>query len=254
MERWDAPVSEEQALKGIEALLLESMKKLENACGMHIPFGLSDERNPHIKYIPERCIVTFFSWGLIENGFAVFNEQTVDCNATAQKTQRFDLLARRFAPEGACVQIKAEAKGNLDGGYKEILADIKRMEKYPVANPKIKMSNPEANWHDSRFPYRFNIVLTQNWGLRELSDWWVSQENDRPKRKGSELRRKAEAWEVLKGKLCEAKKRGKMPLLKSDPCYNYTVDVLYAIFADTSVEYKEEVRRKEKQGGINGSR
>lgn len=245
MERWAAPVSEEQALKGIEALLLESMKKLENACGMHIPFGLSDELDPHIKYIPERCIVTYFSWGLIENGFAVFNEQTVDCNARAQKTQRFDLLARRFAPEGACVQIKAEAKGNLDGGYKEILADLNRMEAYSIKIPDNKMSNHENNWDDSRFLYRFNILLTQNWGLRELSDWWVSEEKDRPKRKGSELRRKAEAWEVLKGKLCEAKKRGKVTLLKSDPRYNYTVDVLYAIFADTTVEYKEEVRRKE---------
>ena len=239
MERENTPVSEEMALEDIDEILQKSMEEFKKACSRHIPFVQSSAG--YIKYIPERCFVTYFSWGLINKGFIVFNEQTVKCGEKAQKTQRFDLLARRFAPGGGCVQIKAEAKGNLDGGYKEILADIKRMEDFTVASQNNKLSNSEKNWEDGRFPYRFNIILTQNWGLRELSEWWKSENKVQPKRKNSELLREAKEWVELKQKLLKAKKRGVISILKSAPNYDYSIDVLYAIFKDTSVEHKEEI-------------
>lgn len=256
MERWDAPVSEEMALDEIDAILQGSVEEFQRACQRHIPFGLSDEPDQHIKYIPERCIVTYFSWGLINKGFDVFNEQEVGCPAKAQKSQRFDLLARRFAPEGACVQIKAEAKGNLDGGYKEILADLNRMEAYSIKIPRNKMSNPEKNWDDSRFPYRFNLILTQNWGLMELSKWWKSKQLGAPKRPGGESERPSACWWELKKKLLEAERCGVIPILKSDPDYPrpYSIDILYAIFEDTSVEHKREVLRNVRKDSQNGGR
>lgn len=239
MERENTPVSEEMALKEIDKILLKSMEEFERACSRHIPFVRSAAG--YIKYISERCIVTYFSWGLINEGFTVFNEQMVKCGEKAQRTQRFDLLARRFAPEGGCVQIKAEAKGNLDGGYGEIYEDIKRMEDFTVERLDITLSNPERNWEDSRFPYRFNIILTQNWGLMELSRWWDSNEEGTPRNERGSGVRRSPKWGELKQKLLKAKKRGVIPILKSAPDCNYSIDVLYAIFNDTSVEHKEEV-------------
>lgn len=241
MERTDAPVSQEKVLDEIDSILKKSMEAFESACSWHIPFAGSSAG--YIKYIPERCIATYFSWGLINAGFTVFNEQMVKCGAKAQKTQRFDLLARRFDPEGARVQIKLEAKGNLDGGYGEIFDDIKRMEDFTVERLGSALSNPEKNWEDSRFPQRFNIILTQNWGLMELSNWWASKEKGAPKNKRGGGVRRAAKWVMLKKKLLEAERSGVIPILKSGPDHNYTIDILYAIFADTSVEHKEEVLR-----------
>ena len=246
MVREDNGVSEATALNEIDKILKRSMERFKHACICHIPFCTSVGREKSIKYIPERCIVTYFAWGLIDADFAVFNEQIVKWKKKLTYPLRFDMLARRFSPEGSEVQIKLEAKGNLDSGYKEILADIKRMEDYTVEIPEIKMSNPESNRADDRFPYRFNMVLTQNWGIRELSDWWRSEDDTHPKRRKSQRLRDGKEWGELKQKLLSAKKRGVIPILKSAPDYNppYTIDILYAIFEDTSVEYKKEVLRK----------
>lgn len=239
MGRTDAPVSHGTVLDEIEGILLGSMEKLKSACETHIPFCRSDGRERHIKYIPERCFVTYFSWGLINADFAVFNEQMVKCEWPLPYPQRFDLLARRFSPEENRVQIKAEAKGNLDGGYKEILKDIQRMECCTLAMPDFEMRKPKKNVAVKRFQHRFNIVLTQNWGLVELSEWWGSDKVAAPRRKGSKLARKGEEWVELKDKLLAAQRRGVMSMMESAPGYNYSIDVLYAIFVDPLKKLEE---------------
>lgn len=202
-------------------IFTRGMEKFKGACAEHVPFCVSSAG--YIKYIPEQCFVTYFSWALIDAGFAVFNEQTVGCPAHSQKTQRFDLLARRFGEKSKRIQLKVEAKGNLDGRYEEILHDVERMEKYTVASPNLGEKGLHPNAPDSDFFAHFNGIITQNWGLGELSRWWTSEMPGAPKRRGAK-------WGLLKEKLLHAKRRGKFTLLQSGN--GYSIDVLYAFFED----------------------
>lgn len=207
------------AVDEITKIFEKGMEKFTAACDLHVPFCVSSAG--YINYIPEQCFVTYFSWALINAGFTVFNEQTVGCPARSQKTQRFDLLARRFGEKGKRIQLKVEAKGNLDGRYEEILWDIARMEQYTVAFPSLVERGLHANAGDSDFSFHFNGIVTQNWGLASLSDWWVSDTPGAPKGRGSK-------WAPLKAKLLQAKKRGKVTILKSEK--DFRIDVLYAFF------------------------
>ncbi|MBD5416217.1 MAG: hypothetical protein HDR50_00730 [Desulfovibrio sp.] len=209
------------ALNELNEIFVMGMEKFKSACDKHAPFCVSSAG--YIKYIPEQCFVTYFSWALIDAGFSVFNEQTVGCPAQSQKTQRFDLVARRFGEKEKMIQLKVEAKGNLDGRYEEILWDIARMEKYTVAFPNLEEKGLHLNARDSDFSSHFNAIITQNWGLAALSNWWTSDAPGAPKGRGSK-------WGLLKEKLLEAKKRGKFTVLKSKN--GYSIDVLYAFFED----------------------
>lgn len=212
------------ALGEINEIFLEAMKKFKIACDEHIPFCVSSAG--YIKYIPERCLVTYFSWALINAGFIVFNEQNVGCPAQDQKAQHFDLLARRFGVKEKSIQLKVEAKGNLDGRYEEIRKDIERMEKFTVGSANFKEKGLHPNALDSNFSSHFNGIITQNWGLNTLSDWWVN-DADSPKRRGSK-------WKELKDKLRLAKIRDKFTVIKSEN--GYSIDVLYAFFEDRPKE------------------
>lgn len=235
------PVAEDtRPVEEIERILLTAMGKFEDACLQHVPFWRGSQS---ITYIPERCFVTYFSWALINEGFAVFNEQSV-CQKptgegkvgsqaeTVKKKERFDLVAMRSSllPHKS-IQLKAEAKGNLENGYDAILADIARMERCTFS-PGIRRADQMAADDEVEFAHHFNIVITQNWGLEELTEWWRDETQIAPRHRGSQNFRTATGWEKLKNKLSNAR-RGVVPV--SDLGYGYSVDVLYAILGDSPV-------------------
>lgn len=222
----------------IEGILLAGMGKFEDACLAHVPFR---KGTGSITYIPEQCFVTYFSWELINRGFAVFNEQPVlrrekdeapnAGGAAPQKTsQRFDLVAMRSSPLAhRSILLKAEAKGNLESGYDQITADIERMEACTVASGICRAHQP-GGAGEATFAHHFNIVITQNWGLKELTEWWLEYAPDAPRRRDGDGFRSAEGWKTLKEKLRhDALRRGAVSVL--EPGYGYSMDVLYAIFA-----------------------
>ena len=98
------------------------------------------------------------------------------------------------------------------------------MEEHTVAFPPLKEKGLRPNARDGDFNSHFNGVITQNWGLASLSDWWVSDTAGAPKR------RRSKKWEELKDKLLHAKKRGKFTVLESRD--GFSIDVLYAFFED----------------------
>lgn len=224
----------------LERILLAAMGKFEDACLQHVPFWRGSQS---ITYIPERCFVTYFSWALINQGFAVFNEQRVcpkpsgegqaDNQAdTAKRAERFDLVAMRSSDlPHKSIQLKAEAKGNLENGYDAIFADIARMERCTFS-PGIGRADQIGADDEAEFANHFNIVITQNWGLEELTEWWRDEKQLAPRHRGSLDFRTAPGWEKLKNKLCQAR-RGVIPV--ADLGYGYSVDVLYAIFEDSPV-------------------
>lgn len=83
----------EKALSFTESLLVASFHNFKEALDLHIPFGVSKDGN-YIKYIPERCLTTYFAHELINHGFVVFNEQPLAGETEA--LQKIDLLARNF--------------------------------------------------------------------------------------------------------------------------------------------------------------
>lgn len=223
MAEREGTAAETKALYETVEILKNGLEKFKDACDQHIPFCMSSLG--YINYIPERCFTTYFSWALINSGFYIFNEQSVDCGSQSKQTQRFDLLARRFGNEvHQMVQLKVEAKGDLESGYKEILDDIDRMEKYTIPYPNYNDVGLHQNKQDNDFPCRLNCVITQNWGLRKLSVWWMEDNLEVPQG------RRSPVWGHLKAKLLQAKVRDKFTVLKSRNGYN--IDVLYAFFID----------------------
>lgn len=220
------------ALESVECYLHTSLEKLSEALKLHIPFGIAGD-NSYLKYIPERCLTTYFATTLINNGFVAFNEQSYLTNDG--KTAKLDLFARKISSKKKDrIQLKVEAKGNLDSGYQDILNDIKRMrEKLDLA---IGRDFPlPRNMAEDEFGHKFNIVVTTNWGLKEFSKWWTKEaimSQDAPFIKNSEVRtRNAGCWKPLREKLSEAMRLGSHALLENrneeEP---YTIDALYAIF------------------------
>ncbi|WP_165079502.1 MULTISPECIES: hypothetical protein [unclassified Desulfovibrio] len=206
----------------------------------HVPFWRGSQS---ITYIPESCFVTYFSWALINEGFAVFNEQsvcpkpsgegqTVISSKGSKNTERFDLVAmRRSRLTHKSIQLKVEAKGNLESGYEAILADIGRMKRCTFY-PGMRRADQVTDDDEAGFAHHFNIVITQNWGLEELTEWWRDDAQVAPRHKGNNDYRTAPGWGKLKETLCNAR-RGVMPVL--DLGYGYSIDVLYAIFGDSPV-------------------
>lgn len=238
MERSAPGAADARPAEELERILLAGLGKFEGACLEHVPFGYGAQS---ITYIPERCFVTYFSWELINQGFAVFNEQAVcpkpSCDAPAggspkpkKNAEHFDLVAMRSSPlRHKSIQLKAEAKGNLENGYDAILADIERMERCTISQG-IRRADQTAEDGEAEFANHFNIVITQNWGLEELTEWWREDAQVAPRRKGSNDLRTAPGWGKLKKTLCKAR-RGVVPVL--DLGYGYSVDVLYAIFGES---------------------
>lgn len=239
-ERAQSGAADARPVDEIERILLAGLEKFEDACLEHVPFGRGAQS---INYIPERCFVTYFSWELINKGFAVFNEQTVVCpEEQPQYTQRFDLVAMRPSPLAhKSIRLKVEAKGNLEAGYEGILADINRMEKCCVA-PGILRAGQTAQDGDAKFAHQFNVVITQNWGLKELTEWWRDGRLDAPRRRVGNGFRSAQGWKDLKAKLRPAR-RGVVSVL--EPGYGYSIDVLYAILAHPSLD---QARGKNESG------
>lgn len=88
-----------------------------------------------------------------------------------------------------------------------------------------------ANTQVDHFGHQFHIVITTDWGMPKLSDWWM--------RKREDLADgilypdgRTECWSPLKKKLLEAQKCGALTLLKNDE-YDYEIKALYAIFANS---------------------
>lgn len=215
---------QEQIINDIDHIFMSGLYKFKEACNMHIPCGISSGSLDYIKYIPEQCFLTYISWALINSGYILFNEQEVDVANHIKRTQHFDLIARCYPVEDTPkIQLKIEAKGNLDNGYKQILADIERMERYALPDINFASKGLHMNISEKDFHHRFNCVITQNWGLSTLSQWWIDENMDAPKG------RTAADWSVLKEKLLMARKRKKITILKSSN--GWEIDALYAIFS-----------------------
>lgn len=221
------------ALACVECYLRTSLEKLAEALTQHIPFGIAGD-NSYLKYIPERCLTTYFANTLINNGFVVFNEQSYFTNGG--KTAKLDLFARKISPKEKedRIQLKVEAKGNIDSGYQDILNDITRMrEKLDLA---IGRGFPlPQNMAEDEFGHKFNMVITTNWGLKEFSKWWTKEgikSQDAPFIKNSEVKtRNVDCWKPLREKLSEAIRLGSHTLLENkNAAEPYTIDALYAIF------------------------
>ena len=224
------------ALDMVENCILSSLKELAEAFTYHIPFGIAvnkinGKETYYLKYIPERCLTTYFAKVLIDKKFVVFNEQSYE--SKNGKIAKLDLLARKISPEEKdSIQLKIEAKGNLDSGYQEIVNDIRRMKDQKL-DLKIGVGFPlNENMVEESFSHRFNIVITTDWGLSELSEWWTEGVNnqDAPFIKGSHVtQRNKDSWGPLKNELMLAAKRGKHDMVKND-IGNYSIHALYAIF------------------------
>lgn len=214
----------EKALSFTESLLVASLHNFKDALELHIPFGFSKD-GKYIKYIPERCLTTYFAHELINHGFVVFNEQPLASETEA--SQKIDLLARKFSKgrKKEQIQLCVEAKGNLDSGYTTILADIERMQ-----NSSLDLRAPSgfANAQADDFGHQFHIVITTDWGLHKLSDWWMSKSKYMPNGTMHPDGR-TECWIPLNQKLLDAKKCGGLTLLKNS-VHDYEVKALYAIF------------------------
>lgn len=92
---------------------------------------------------------------------------------------------------------------------------------------------------DEEFRHRYNIVIIQNWGLREISGWWTSEKPGAPKQRGSGGEWSSPYWGALKLKLLLAKRRGALPVLEAGT--GRSLDILYAIFADPLEEPEGEL-------------
>lgn len=226
MSNTESSMSSLHILNEIDKIFKEGLAKLQNACNLHIPFGISlrNGKEGNIKYIPERCFTTYISWALINSGFNVFNEQEVDFIDKGKRSQHFDIIARRITVNcRSNIQLKIEAKGNLDSGYKTILNDIKRMEYYTLTLPDYNLVGLNHNLTDESFPNKYNCIVTSNWGLPSLSNWWIDDSFNIPEN------RHAAEWNELKEKLLHAEKRGKFTILESRN--DWKIDALYAIFS-----------------------
>lgn len=226
----DADMDSSQALSLVERFIAEGLSKLSEALSLHIPFGITKDKK-FIKYIPERCLTTYFANTLINNGFIVFNEHSYSKKNGEAGTAKLDLLARKINPvKDEAIQLMVEAKGNLDAGYESIVADITRMkERHPDS---IIGSGFEYNKPEDEFGHKFNIVLTTDWGYKEFSTWWLDNE-DAPSIKDHDgdttKTRKVHCWKPLKDELRHAR-RGVHHLVTNTK-HHYSVNALYAIFS-----------------------
>ena len=220
-----------QALSLVEKFIIAGLANLSEAIKLHIPFGVTKD-GKFIKYIPERCLTTYFSNTLINNGYIVFNEHSYSKNDDEAGTAKLDLLARKISTvKDEAIQLKVEAKGNLDAGYESIVADITRMKERhldPITGSGFKSNKPEEE-----FGHRFNIVLTTDWGYKEFSTWWLDNE-EAPSIKNHDgntaKTRKVDCWKPLKDELRHAR-RGVHHLLTNTK-HHYSVNALYAIFSE----------------------
>ena len=227
----DDVMDSSQALSQVEGFIIDGLANLSEAIKLHIPFGITKD-GKFIKYIPERCLTTYFANALINNGYVVFNEHSYSKNDDEAGTAKLDLLARKISTvNDEAIQLMVEAKGNLDAGYESIVADITRMRTRHL-DPMIG-SGFTSNKPEEEFGHRFNIVLTTDWGYKEFSTWWLDNE-DAPSIKNHDgntaKTRKVDCWKPLKDELKHAR-RGVHHLLTNTE-YKYSVNALYAIFSD----------------------
>lgn len=220
-----------QALSLVEKFIVDGLANFSEALKLHIPFGITKDKK-FIKYIPERCLTTYFANTLINNGFVVFNEHSYIKKNGEAGIAKLDLLARKISTvTDEAIQLKVEAKGNLDAGYESIAADITRMKERHL-DPIIG-SGFEYNKLEEEFGHRFNIVLTTDWGYKEFSTWWLDNE-DAPSIKDHDgdttKTRKVDCWKPLKDELRHAK-RGVHHLVTNTK-HHYSVNALYAIFTE----------------------
>ena len=71
----DADMDSNQALSLVEKFIVDGLANFSEDLKLHIPFGITKDKK-FIKYIPERCLTTYFANTLINNGFVVFNEHS----------------------------------------------------------------------------------------------------------------------------------------------------------------------------------
>lgn len=214
-------MNKDDALNHVELLLQESLKNFSAALKKHIPYNKTKAKDQiYSHYIPERCLTTYFAHTLISDGFHVFNEQDYCKNGQYGK---LDLLARKFSQsnnENEQIQIFVEAKGNLDGCYKEVIHDIHRMQNFNLEFSGHSKTNIEENM----FKHQFHVILTTNWWYKTLSEWWTNQDEYPKSSKGG--RRTADEWPRLKEKIQTAK-CDVVQLIEGEKS---TLDALYAIF------------------------
>lgn len=204
-----------EAIDHVEKLLQYGLKNFRNALKKYTPYGL-EKNGKYNKYIPERCLTTYFAHSLIKHKFCVFNEQDY-CRHGKGDCGKLDLLAINFR---SGIQIFVEAKGNLEGRYNEVSADIDRMQNFCLKNlPRC----------DTALKH-INIVITTNWWYKQLSEWWTN-EDEYPKTVRNNGQRTGAGWPVLKKQLLKSKR----DLVSLNKYNEENLDALYAIFTRKSI-------------------
>lgn len=228
MEGSTSSMTREKVVNEIEEIFKVSMERFKSRCKQRIPFCIISTNT--MNFISTQCFLPHFLLGLLNKSF-IINDMSIPVDAEGTKILGpFDLLARKFEDEKS-IQIKVIAERNPEGGTEQLFEDISCMQQYTfkylytLVSKKLLCNDP-----DEEFPYSFNMVIMQNWGLPEISEWWASERTGAPKQRGSRGERPSPFWEVLKLKLLLAKRRGVLPVLKSGT--GCSMDMLYAIFAD----------------------
>lgn len=221
-------MTKENAANEIEEIFKVSMERFKSRCRQRIPFCMIS--SAAMNYISAHCFLPHFLLGLLNKGFIV-NDTSSSVDDEGPKILRpFDLLARKYGDERS-IQVKVMAKGNPAGGPQQLFEDISCMQQYTVKYLYSLVSKrPLCANPDEEFRHRYNIVIIQNWGLREISDWWTSEKPGAPKQRGSGGEWFSPYWGALKLKLLLVKRRGALPVLEAGT--GRSLDILYAIFAD----------------------
>lgn len=237
MEGSTSSMTREKVVNEIEEIFKVSMERFKSRCKQRIPFCIISTNT--MNSISEHCFLPYFLLGLLTSGFIINDLSTSVEEVETKMLRPFDLLARKYGDEKS-IQVKVMAQRNPEGGTKQLLEGISCMQQYTVkylyslVSKRLLCTNP-----DEEFRYSFNMVIMQNWGLPEISDWWASEKPGAAKQRGAKGERSSPYWRPLKLKLLLAKRRGALPLLKSGT--GGSLDILYAIFADPLEEPKRDL-------------
>lgn len=237
MERTTVPMTDKKVVEEIEEIFKASMEMFKIKCKQRIQSCIISTES--MNYISAQCFLPHFLLGLLNNGFIV-NDMSSSVEEEGPKILRpFDLLARKYGDERS-IQVKVMAKGNPAGGPQQLFEDISCMERSTIQHLCSLVSKGRLlNDPDEEFRSNLNMVIMQNWGLPEISDWWTSEKPGAPKQRGSGGERSTPYWRPLKLKLLLAKRRGALPVLESGT--GCPMDILYAIFAGPLEEPEGEL-------------